>query len=72
MNTVKEIFNTLDQSQKDTLMIAFNDCLDQIIVLEIIVLENGTFIGCNLENTEGLNIVERLDNGWVCGSLKNA
>lgn len=66
MSKIKEMFTKLDDTQRDALMLAFNECRDHIVILE-----DGTFIGCNIENTEDLTVYQVADNGWICGELKH-
>ena len=67
MPTVKEMFSALESTQRDALMLAFNEQRDHIVILE-----DGTFIGCNLENIEDLQVDQQSDNGWISGRLKDA
>ena len=66
MSIIKDMFAELSTEQREALMLAFNECRDHIVILE-----NGMFVGCNLEDISDLTIHQQSDNGWICGELKN-
>lgn len=65
MSKIKDMFSGLSEEQRDALMLAFNECRDNIVVLE-----SGKFVGCHLEDTADLTIYQQSENGWICGELK--
>ncbi len=62
---IKEVFKQLDAQQRETIMLAFNECRALFITLE-----GDTVLGCNISNKDDFEAIEETDNGWFYGRLK--
>ena len=58
---VKEVLENLNPTDKATLMYAFNNEFSQEIPLK-----DGSFIGVNIYNTTGIEIIDEV-NTWLHG-----
>ena len=58
---VKEVLNNLSLADREQLRLAFENDFSQEIPLG-----DGTFIGVNIYNTDGIIIIEKI-NTWVHG-----
>jgi urease accessory protein UreE len=61
---ISTVFKTLNSEQKEQLLIAFNDGTHHVLVLD-----DGNFIGVNIQDETGLEIIEA-HNNWYFG-VKN-
>lgn len=58
---VKEVLENLSIADREQLRLAFENDFSQEITLD-----DGTFIGVNIYNTDGIDVIEKI-NIWVHG-----